>query len=174
MKFWNAPDSLRFRRVASWESGDMSPHSKSHRRCRCWHFDRKGRAFAQTFAVCANGAAVHLEDRFADRQTKTEAFPPRTGLLESIEDFLGKLRRDPNSGVANFDRDRFRRRVEAAHRDSAELGSELAGVAQHVPKNLLQARWIDNHGVRRRLEGNGNFTMSIFEIAAHDLDGIAE
>src|ERR1700720_3789985 len=92
------------------------------------------------------------------------------GLLEWLEDFVEVFRGDAHTTVTDLNRDGTWRDVVSSHRYLAGIGSEFAGVAQNVPKDLLQAGWIDSHPVKSRLEVKGKFTISMFNVATHDFD----
>src|SRR5439155_23670944 len=60
--------------------------------------DNKRCALAKSRAVCADAAAVHLDDRFADGQTEAKALAARINLLKGIENLVEKLRLDSDAG----------------------------------------------------------------------------
>ncbi len=113
---------------------------------------------------------MHLDNCFADGETKTKTFAARMGLLEWLEDFVKVFRGDAHTTVPDLNGDGTRREVVGSHRHLSEIGSEFGGVAQDVPEDLLQAGWIDSHLVKSGLEGKGMFAMSMFNVATHNFD----
>ena len=134
--------------------------------------DHKCGAFPRSFAARENRASVHLNDRLTDGEAKSEAFAARIELLKGIEDLVEKFGFDPNAAVADLDGDYVRCRVGRAYRNRAVFRREFAGVAKHVPENLLQAWRVDAESVQKSLKRDGKLKMSIFDFGAHDLDGV--
>lgn len=68
--------------------------------------NREPGAFAG-FGLDRNGAAQILGDRAADRQSESDAFDERIGLVESFENPVQMLLRDALSGVVDEQFDLF-------------------------------------------------------------------
>ena len=65
--------------------------------------DDEFRAFAGALAEGADRAVVHLDDRLADGEAESEAFPPGAALLERFENFVEMLGLDADAGIADLD-----------------------------------------------------------------------
>lgn len=100
--------------------------------------DDESRAFAGAFAKRANGAAMHLDDRFTNGEPEPETFPTDAPLLESVENFLQILGLNPNAGVFDFYVKRLRLGIEGPDGNRPVAGRKFRGVLQHVPENLLK------------------------------------
>src|ERR1043166_984569 len=134
--------------------------------------DHKCRAFPQAFAACVNRAPVHLDGRFANGQTEAKPFAARINLLEGFENLLDRLRGDAHAAVADLDDERVRSRIIRTRGNRAAFRREFAGVAKHVPENLLQARRIDMDLMARGIEKQRKFEMSIFDFAADNFQRV--
>ena len=104
--------------------------------------DAKGRSLAEALAVRGDLAAVRLDELPHDCQAEAEPpVPPRRcliGLLERIEHVREELGRNPRTVVGHVDGDL----VDLASRGEPHvtaLRSELDGVREQVPHDLLQA-----------------------------------
>ena len=54
------------------------------------------------------------------------------------------------------------------------FGRKLAGIAQKIPKNLLQTRRIDIDLTRLRFKRDRKLNMTAIEIGAHNFDGVTQ
>src|SRR5439155_6247524 len=122
-----------------------------------------------SLAMSTNSAAMHFDDCFTARETESQSCALRNGLFEGVEDFFYKLWLDADDVVADLDGDPSRAGIVRPHRNRAIFGSEFARVVQHAPENLLQAGFIGDQLVPRSLQGNERREMSLFNVAAHDL-----
>src|SRR5437899_4068705 len=103
-------------------------------------------------------------------QTKTAAsflYGAALALGKSGEQFGQKIGLDPRSGVGHFDDD-ISSRIFRADTDRAALGSELLGVVEQVPEDLLNARWIGPDAMLRCAELHFQLDAPV---AAADVDG---
>src|SRR5262249_52400681 len=112
---------------------------------------------------------MHFDDSLTDYETESQSLPLQVGLFESGEDFFYKLWFDADATVADLDCNPLWAGIVRPHRNRAVFGSEFAGVMQDAPENLLQAGRIGDQLVSRRHESNDRREMSLFDVAAHNL-----
>src|SRR5437870_13667972 len=110
---------------------------------------------------------MHLDDCFADGKTQAKTFMSCTGLFEGVKDFFKKLWFDTNTIIADLDGKRVRVRVAGMDENSAVFRCEFVGIAKNIPKNLLQARRIDEQFVMRCFQSNGRCDMPILHFATY-------
>ena len=106
--------------------------------------NREPGAFAG-FGLDRNGAAQILGDRAADRQSESDAFDERIGLVESFENPVQMLLRDALSGVVDEQFDLFAPLRGAEAEGDAAFVREFRGVVDEVVDDLLEPRRVGDY-----------------------------
>src|SRR5580704_5747156 len=104
--------------------------------------DAKSRTFPQAVALNSDFAAMQFDQLLDDSQSESKSTMPAGGrripLLKAVENVRQELGCDALASINYADLD-FCAGVFEQYLDFPILGSELDGVVQKVPENLLQA-----------------------------------
>src|SRR3954468_9275527 len=115
----------------------------------------EGRSLPLAFARRGHRAPVRLDDVPDDRETETEAavVPRRSAVFlgEPVEDVGQESGIDSGAGVAHLD-DGVPAGAADGERHAPSHGSELEGIRQEVPQDLLESRSISRNQTDRPID----------------------